>query len=163
MKFRCPRRGSLFSPSSASSLRCPALETRCHAPEPLELAPEPVHFFTLPPRRSGVSGRPECQPDATSYSSFRRPVFSHSSSPSALQSPAFSRSISPEPRSGAQHFYARARSGAPMHIPTNKIWGEYPTPPPRMRASIQWESKRCNTDGRMDCRPGETMLKIKPH
>ena len=75
-------------PSSASSLRSPALSRPSHSSSLRRGA-----FFTLP-RRSGDSGRPECQPDA-SYSPFRRPAFTRPSSPSTLQSPAFSRSRSP--------------------------------------------------------------------
>ena len=68
-------------------------------------------------QRPGVSGRPECQPDASYIQwQFWRPPLSRSSS-------------------GAPHFHARARSGAPpfftlpRHIPI-EILGEYPPPPP---------------------------------
>ena len=68
-------------------------------------------------QRSGVSGRPECQPDA-SYSQFRRPrPLSRSSS---LRSPAiFMPELAPEPPCFT----------LPRHIPTN-IWGESPPPSP---------------------------------
>ena len=55
-------------PTYSAELRELAPEPRTITPEPLELARERC-IFTLP-RRSGVSGRPECQPDA-SYSPFR--------------------------------------------------------------------------------------------
>ena len=72
-------------------LRSPALSHPSHSSSLRSLA-----FFTLP-RRCGVSGRPKCPPDA-SYSPFRRPAFSRSTSPSSLpgaplRSPAFLRSI----------------------------------------------------------------------
>ena len=101
--------GRLTQPSSASSLRSPALSRPSHSSSLRSLA-----FFTLP-RRSGVSGRPESPPDA-SYSPFRRPAFSRSSSPSSLRSPAFLRSSS----NRRPPFFT-----LPRHIPT-KTWGEYP-------------------------------------
>ena len=117
--------GRLTQVSSVSSLQSTALSRPSHSSSLRSPA-----FFTLP-RHSGVSGRPECQPDA-SYSPFRRPAaFSRSSSPSSLQSPAFSRSSSL--RSPAFLCSHSIRSPPfftlPRHIPT-KIWGEYPPPPP---------------------------------
>ena len=80
--------GRLTQPNSESSVRSPVLSLPSHVSSLRSGA-----FFNLP-RRSGVSSRSECQPDA-SYSPFRRPTFSRSSSPSSIQSSAFSRSSSP--------------------------------------------------------------------
>ena len=123
--------GRLTQPSSVNSVRSPALSSPSHVSSLWRGA-----FFTLL-RRSGVSSWPECQPDA-SYSLFRRPTFSCSSSPSSLQSSTFSRSGSQSSlRSPAFLRSSLIRSPLfftlPQHIPT-KIWDEYPPPPPRMTA-----------------------------
>ena len=115
----------LTQPSSASSLGSPALLRPSRSSSLRRGA-----FFTLP-RRSGVSGRPECQPDAF-YSPFRRPAFSR-------PSPRIFTLELPELAPETSIFYARARSGAPhfspcrgtyMYIVPTNIWGECPPPPP---------------------------------
>ena len=114
--------------SSAISLRSSALSRPSHSSSLRRGA-----FFTLP-WRSGVSGRPECQPNASYIQSIPETGIFTPELPSALQRPAFSRSSSPSSLRRPA-FFDRARSGAPhfhlargTYIPT-KIWGEFPPPP----------------------------------
>ena len=101
--FEISLRPSRLSPPTAGLLnRAPRARSRAphfHA-RPRFGAP---HFDL--PRRSRVSGRPECQPGA-SYSQFRRPVFSRSSSPSSFRSPAFQFTLELGPEPPIFHFAA---------------------------------------------------------
>ena len=121
----------LFSRAPRVRSGAPHFHAR-HAPEPLELAPGALHF-------SLCRGAPGLAAGQSASQTFRRPAFSHSSSPSSLQSPAFARSSSPSSlRSPA---FLRSSSPSSIRSPpfftlprhhTYQNLGWVPPPPPRV-------------------------------